>query len=190
MSEPPRVRFATATEWAEWLAEFHADSPGIWLEIGKARSAVRTVSYAAALDVALCFGWIDGQKRSVDDTTWLQRFTPRGPRSRWSKVNREKANALIAAGRMHQAGLEEVERAKRDGRWEAAYDSPRTATVPPDLSAALDADPAARAFFATLDSRNRYSILHRVQAARRPETRARLIDKYVAMLHNGERLHP
>ena len=190
MSEPLRVRFDTATEWEEWLAEFHADSSEIWLEIGRAGRGVHTVSYAEALDVALCFGWIDAQKRSLDDTTWLQRFTPRGPRSRWSKLNREKASALIAAGRMRQAGLAEVERAKRDGRWEAAYDSPSTATVPPDLSAALGADPAARAFFAALDSRNRYAILHRVQAARRPETRARLIAKYVAMLHNGERLHP
>jgi uncharacterized protein YdeI (YjbR/CyaY-like superfamily) len=184
------MRFGTATAWEAWLADFHAASPGIWLEIGKARRGVATVSYADALDVALCFGWIDGQKRSLGDTTWLQKFTPRGPRSRWSKVNRERATALIAAGRMRPAGLAEVERAERDGRWEAAYDSPSTATVPPDLSAALDADPAAHAFFATLDSRNRYAILYRVQAARRPETRARLIGKYVAMLHNGERLHP
>ncbi len=190
MPELPRVRFGTATDWEEWLADFHADSPGVWLEIGRTGRGVRTVSYPEALDVALCFGWIDGQKRSLDDTVWLQKFTPRGPRSRWSKVNREKANALIAAGRMRRAGLAEVERARKDGRWEAAYDSPSTATVPPDLSAALDADPPARAFFATLDSRNRYAILHRVAAARRPETRARLIAKYVAMLHNGERLHP
>jgi uncharacterized protein YdeI (YjbR/CyaY-like superfamily) len=184
------MRFGTATEWEAWLAEFHSDSPGLWLEIGRAGRGVRTVSYAEALDVALCFGWIDGQKRSLDDAAWLQKFTPRGPRSRWSKVNREKANALAAAGRMRQAGVAEVDRAKQDGRWEAAYDSPRTATVPPDLAAALDADAPARAFFATLDSRNRYSILHRIEAARRPETRARLIAKYVAMLHNGERLHP
>jgi uncharacterized protein YdeI (YjbR/CyaY-like superfamily) len=190
MPELPRMRFGTATEWEAWLADFHTDSPGLWLEIGRAGRGVRTVSYAEALDVALCFGWIDGQKRSFDDTAWLQKFTPRRPRSRWSKANREKASALIAAGRMRQAGLAEVERAKQDGRWEAAYDSPSTATVPPDLSAALDADSTARAFFATLDSRNRYAILHRIDAARRPETRARLIAKYVAMLHNGARLHP
>ena len=149
-----------------------------------------TVSYAEALDIALCFGWIDGQKGALDDAYWLQKFTPRRERSRWSKVNRDKATALIEQGRMRPAGLAEVERARGDGRWDAAYDSPSTAAVPPDLQRALDADPQAAAFFETINSQNRYSILYRIQDAKRAETRARRIEKFVTMLREGRTLHP
>jgi uncharacterized protein YdeI (YjbR/CyaY-like superfamily) len=148
------------------------------------------VTYLEALRTALRFGWIDGQARSLDDTHYAQRFTPRRARSIWSKRNREFATALIEAGEMEPAGLREVERAKADGRWDAAYDAPSTAAVPEDLRAALDANPAATEFFAGLDARNRYAILHRVQTAKRPETRARRIEKFVAMLAAGEKLYP
>jgi uncharacterized protein YdeI (YjbR/CyaY-like superfamily) len=162
----------------------------VWLACVKKDAGVPGVTYAEALDVALCHGWIDGQKRKGDERHFLQRFTRRGPRSRWSKINRTRAEALIAEGAMLPAGLAEVERARADGRWEAAYDSHRTATVPPDLEAALAAEPAAAAFFAGLDSANRYAVLYRVQEAKRPETRARRIAKYVAMLAAGEKIHP
>jgi uncharacterized protein YdeI (YjbR/CyaY-like superfamily) len=161
----------------------------VWLACVKKDAGVPGVTYAEALDVALCHGWIDGQKRKGDERHFLQRFTRRGPRSRWSKINRTRAEALIADGAMLPAGLAEVERARADGRWEAAYDSHRTATVPPDLEAALAAEPAAAAFFAQLDSANRYAVLYRVQEAKRPETRARRIAKYVAMLAAGEKIH-
>ncbi len=147
-------------------------------------------SPAEALEVALAWGWIDAQKRAHDDSWWLQRFTPRGPRSMWSKINREKALALIAAGEMKPPGMAEVERARRDGRWDSAYDSPSRASVPDDLAAALAASPRARAFFATLDSANRYAVLYRVQTARKAETRARRIAQLVAMLARHEKLHP
>ncbi|MFI8254269.1 YdeI family protein [Streptomyces filamentosus] len=184
------VAFGSAGEFEAWLGEHHAASPGIWLKLRKKGPGVVALDYAQALDVALCHGWIDGQKAKFDEEWWLQRFTPRRPRSRWSKVNREKAEALAAQGRMRPAGQEEVDRAKADGRWEAAYDGSRTAVVPDDLAAALAAEPAAAAFFETLDRANRFAVLHRVQDARRPETRARRIEKFVAMLANGEKLHP
>src|SRR6266516_2631609 len=171
----PIIRFESAAEWEAWLEENHAQSPGVWIKIAKAGGRQPTVTYPEALDVAICFGWIDGQKASVDDAYWLQKFTRRGPRSKWSKVNRDKAQRLIDEGRMRPAGLAELERAQRDGRWDAAYDSPSTATVPDDLQRALDASPPAREFFATLDSRNRYAILYRIQDAKKPETRARRI---------------
>lgn len=182
--------FASAGAWDEWLEEHHASPDGLWLKIAKKDSGLETVSYAEALDVALCYGWIDGQARRFDDDYWLQRFTPRRPRSKWSKVNREKVTKLIETGRMKPAGLREVERAKADGRWDAAYDSPSKATVPEDLQRELDRNPEASAFFDTLDSRNRYAILYRIQDAKKPETRARRIEKYVAMLDKGEKLHP
>jgi len=183
------VELADRGAWAAWLEAGHASSPGVWLKIAKKGSDVRSVSYAEALEVALCYGWIDGQKRPLDDRFWLQRFTPRNPRSRWSKRNRTLVERLIANGEMAPAGLREVERARADGRWEAAYDSHATATVPPDLQAALDADAGAAAFFAGLDSANRYAILYRIQEARRPETRARRIATFVAMLAEGRRIH-
>ncbi len=186
----PVVTFATRAEWAAWLAREHAACGGVWLQIARKDGGETSVSYAEALDVALCHGWIDGQKRPFDDRFWLQRFTPRTARSRWSKRNRARAEQLIARGEMAPAGLGEVERARADGRWEAAYDSHTTATVPPDLQAALAANPAAAAFFAGLGSTNRYAILYRVQEARRPETRARRIATYVAMLSEGRTIHP
>jgi uncharacterized protein YdeI (YjbR/CyaY-like superfamily) len=184
--ELPIRGFASAKALGAWLAKQHAKSPGIWLKIPKRGSGEPGPTYAEALDEALRFGWIDSQKESFDDAFFLQRFTPRGPKSKWSKINREKVAALIAAGRMEPAGLAAVEAAKRDGRWDAAYDSPRTATVPPDLQEALDADPAAKAFFERLGSQNRYSILFRIQEAKRADTRARRIEKFVAMCARGE----
>jgi uncharacterized protein YdeI (YjbR/CyaY-like superfamily) len=182
--------FATAAEWEAWLAEHHADSDGIWLKFAKKGSGIPTVVYKEAVHEALRYGWIDGHTKRVDDDYYIQRFTPRRARSRWSKINCAKAEALIASGAMQPAGLAEVERAKADGRWEAAYDAPSTATVPDDLRTALDDDPKASAFFETLDATNRYAILHRLQEAKKPETRARRIEKFVAMLRRGETIYP
>ena len=186
----PTLAFESPQSWADWLAEHHETSSGLWLKIAKGGSGTSTVSYPEALECALCFGWIDGQKGRLDDEYWLQRFTPRKPRSRWSKINREKAERLIAEGRMGPAGLREVEAARADGRWEAAYEGQATATVPPDLAAELDRNPAAREFFATLTGANRYAILYRIQDAKRPETRARRIATFVAMLAKHKTLHP
>jgi uncharacterized protein YdeI (YjbR/CyaY-like superfamily) len=188
-AELPVVGFATRAEWAAWLAAEHAASAGVWLRIARKDGGAESVSYSDALDVALCHGWIDGQKDRLDERFWLQRFTPRKPRSRWSKRNRERAEALIAGGEMAAAGMAEIERARADGRWDAAYDSHSTATVPDDLQAQLDANAAAGEFFEGLDSTNRYAILYRIQEARRPETRARRIAKYVAMLSEGRKIH-
>ncbi len=185
-----RRSFADARAWSRWLASNHASSRGVWLQMAKKGSKSVSVTYAEALEVALIWGWIDGQKGKLDDVWWLQRFTPRGPKSIWSKVNREKAAALILAGKMKPPGQAEVERAKRDGRWEAAYASQSQATVPPDLAKALVANPRAAQFFETLESHNRYAILFRVHTAKKPETRAARIVKFVAMLERHERLHP
>ncbi|WP_218004354.1 YdeI/OmpD-associated family protein [Microtetraspora niveoalba] len=184
------LAFPSAEAFETWLAAHHDSSSGIWLKIAKKETGIESVDYAQALDVALCYGWIDGQKAAFDDAHWLQRFTPRRPRSRWSKVNRDKVAALIEQGRIKPPGLLEVERAKGDGRWDAAYDGSRTASVPEDLARALADNPAAEAFFATLDSRNRYSVLYRVQDAKKPETRARRIEQYVAMLAEHKKIHP
>jgi uncharacterized protein YdeI (YjbR/CyaY-like superfamily) len=184
------IQLADQGAWEEWLDANHRDSSGVWLRIAKKASGIETVSYEEALDVALAYGWIDGQRAGHDDRFYLQRFTARGPRSRWSRRNRDKATALIERGVMKAAGLEQVERARADGRWDAAYAGPRTATVPEDLERELDANPAAKEFFATLDSANRYAILYRVEEAKRPETRARRIEKFVAMLAAGEKIHP
>lgn len=186
----PVLHFESADAWEAWLADSHANSPGVWLKIAKKGSGVPSVDYSAAVDAALCYGWIDGQKDSHDVTFWLQRFTPRRPDSKWSRINTERAEALIHGGRMRPAGLREVEMAKADGRWQAAYDSPSTATVPADLDVALKANPRAAAFFATLDRANRYAILYRVADAKRPETRARRIATLVAMLAEHNKLHP
>jgi uncharacterized protein YdeI (YjbR/CyaY-like superfamily) len=182
--------FASAAEWESWLREHHESAPGVWIMFARKGSGLPTVTYLEALHAALCFGWIDGQARGHDDSHYLQRFTPRRARSIWSKRNRDFATALIESGRMQPAGLREVQRARDDGRWDAAYDAPSTATVPDDLRAALDADPRAAALFAGLSSQNRYAILHRIQTAKRPETRARRIEKFVAMLARGETLYP
>jgi uncharacterized protein YdeI (YjbR/CyaY-like superfamily) len=184
------VPFASEDAWEAWLAAEHASSDGIWIRFAKKGSGIASVTYAEALEAALCYGWIDGQSKRVDDSWFLQRFTPRRARSPWSSRNRARALALIEAGRMQPAGLREVERAQADGRWDAAYEGPATTTVPDDLRRALDENPAARDRFATLDSRNRYAILYRVQEAKRPETRARRIDTFVAMLAEGKTLHP
>ena len=163
----PIIAFASSNAWETWLEKHHATANGLWLKIAKKGSGIDTVSYAEALDVALCYGWIDGQKASFDDHHWLQRFTPRRPRSKWSKVNREKATELIKRGEMKPAGLREVERATQDGRWDAAYDAQSTATVPDDLRREFDKNVVARKFFSTLDSRNRYAILYQIQDAKK-----------------------
>lgn len=188
--ELPMMRFSSRDEWEEWLRENHASSDGVWLRIARKGSGETSITSPQALEVALRHGWIDGQVKGLDETTWLQKYTPRGARSIWSKVNREKVTALIEAGKMHPAGIAEVERAKADGRWDAAYDPPSRITVPPDLRAALDAEPAAAAFFATLDSRNRYAILHRTHTAKKAETRAARIAKFVEMLKRRETIYP
>ncbi|GAA4569381.1 YdeI/OmpD-associated family protein [Planotetraspora kaengkrachanensis] len=184
------VSFESAEAFETWLSEHHAISAGVWLKLRKKGPGIVALDYAQALDVALCYGWIDGQKGKYDDLYWLQRFTPRRPNSKWSKVNRDKTVALIEQGRMRPAGLAEVERAKASGRWEAAYDGARTASVPDDLVAALAANPAAAEFFEKLDRQNRYAILYRIQDVKKTETRARRIEKYVAMLAEGKKLHP
>ncbi|MGN6172066.1 MAG: YdeI/OmpD-associated family protein [Streptosporangiaceae bacterium] len=186
----PVVSFESTDAWDAWLTAHAADSPGLWLKIAKKGSAGRSISYSDALDVALCHGWIDGQKGRLDDEYWLQRFTPRKPGSKWSKINTERAAALIASGRMRPAGLGEVERAQGDGRWEQAYESQSRVTVPEDLARALAANQRARAFFATLDSTNRYAILYRIGTAKRPETRAKRIDAFVAMLSEHKKIYP
>jgi uncharacterized protein YdeI (YjbR/CyaY-like superfamily) len=184
------IAFESRRAWETWLAEQHATSSGLWLRIARRDANIDSVSHPEALEVAISYGWIDGQRKALDDRHWLQRFTPRKPGSTWSKVNRAKATELIEKGAMKHAGLREVERAKADGRWESAYDAQSTATVPDDLQGALDESPGAQAFFSTLDSRNRYAILHRIQDAKKPETRARRIEKYVAMLKEHEKIYP
>ena len=181
------LELADGAAWRAWLAAHHADSNGVWLVTAK--KGVAGVSRDEALNEALCHGWIDGQARSRDDATYLQRYTPRRSRSAWSQRNTKIVERLTAEGRMHPAGLAEVERAKADGRWEAAYAGPATIEVPDDLVAALDAEPQAKAMFETLNSSNRYSVLYRIQTAKKPETRARRIEKYVAMLARGETIH-
>ncbi len=182
--------FRTAKAWETWLEKNHAKSPGIRVRFAKKGASISTMSFEDALDVALCYGWIDGQGKSEGNETYVQKFTPRRPRSTWSKRNRERVLQLIDEGRMKPAGLTEIERAREDGRWDAAYDSPAQASVPPDLDAALKRDKKASAFFRTLDARNRYAILHRIQTAKKSETRQRRIEKFVEMLRRGEKLYP
>jgi uncharacterized protein YdeI (YjbR/CyaY-like superfamily) len=189
-AELPTLSFATPRDYSDWLSGHHASSRGIWLRLARKGSGTASITYAEAIDVALAWGWIDGQKQSGDETSWLQKFTPRGAKSVWSKINREKALALIEAGAMQPAGLAEVERAKRDGRWDAAYDPPSRATVPDDLQAALVRNAKAAAFFRALDAKNRYAVLWRVQTAKKAETRQKRIAELVAMLARGEKVHP
>jgi uncharacterized protein YdeI (YjbR/CyaY-like superfamily) len=186
----PVIAFARAADFEAWLEADGASSSGLWVKLAKKGPQASGIDYATALEAALCFGWIDGQKRSYDEGFWLQRFTPRSARSRWSRINRDKADALIGAGRMRPAGRREVDLARADGRWDAAYEGQRSVAVPEDLQAALDADPRAAAFFAALDSANRYAVLYRVHEAKRAETRARRIEQLVAMLHAHETIHP
>jgi uncharacterized protein YdeI (YjbR/CyaY-like superfamily) len=187
-AEQPVLFFATPVELEAWIDEHGEESDGIWLKFAKKDSGIESVVYAEAVEIALSHGWIDGQAKRLDDHHYLQRFTPRRSRSKWSKINRETAERLIAEGRMRAAGLREIARAKEDGRWDDAYDSPSTATVPDDFQAALDAEPAAAEFFATLGSTKRYSFLYRITDAKRPETRAKRIADYVALLARGETL--
>ena len=189
-SDLEAVLFPSAAAWQDWLDSEHARSPGLWLKLAKKDAPEPTISYAEALDVALCFGWIDAQTRGLDNEYWLKRFTPRRPQSKWSKINTDKAEELIAFGRMRPAGLREVEKAKADGRWDAAYLGPRTITVPDDLAQALAANPAAANFFAAISSVNRYAILYRISTVKRPETRAKKISQYVEMLAEHKTIHP
>jgi len=186
----PRLAFRDQQAWADWLQINHGTSSGLWIQLAKKGSAGRSLSYAEAVDVALCYGWIDGQSKGNNATSWLQKFTPRRKRSIWSKINREKAERLISEGRMQPAGLAEVGRARQDGRWEAAYDSPRAATVPADFQTALKNRPQASAFFGTLNSQNRFAILFRLQTAKKAGTRARRIEQFIRMLENHEKLYP
>ena len=186
----PTLTFAEQEAWEAWLEANGATVTGVWLRIAKRSAEQPTVSYAQALESALCYGWIDGQKQAESEHYWLQRFTPRTAKSIWSKINKAKAEALISAGRMRPTGLRAVELAKRDGRWEAAYSSASTSAVPDDLQHALDANPKAKQFFATLNSQNRYAILFRIQNVKKAETRAKKISQFIDMLSNGEKLHP
>ncbi|HKQ69686.1 MAG TPA: YdeI/OmpD-associated family protein [Polyangiaceae bacterium] len=185
----PILEFSRAADWSDWLRANHASSQAVLLRIPK-KGADKAISYADALDAALAWGWIDSQKRALDEDAWLQRFSPRKAKSPWSKINRAKAEALIATGTMEAPGLAEVERAKRDGRWEGAYDGARSSSVPPDLAAAFARNARAGAFFETLDSANRYAILYRVQTSKTPETRAARIARFVAMCARHETIHP
>ncbi len=184
----PTLTFAGPAEWEEWLAANH-ESPGVIIKMAKKASGIPSVAMPEVLDIALCYGWIDAIRRAFDDDYYLQKYCPRAKRSKWSVINRDKAEALIAAGRMQPSGLAEVERAKADGRWAAAYEGSRNMEVPPDLQAELDARPAAAEFFAGLSSQNRYAILFQLHDAKKPETRARRLKKFLGMLERGETLH-
>ncbi len=186
----PVKLFRNRGAWDAWLDSHGTSSPGLWLRIAKKAASLKSVTYAEALESALCHGWIDGQRRAHDEDSFLQRFTPRGPRSIWSKINRAKVLELIDAGRMRPAGLAAIERAKQNGRWEAAYDSHRTGEVPDDFLAALDRNPAARDFFATLNNQNRYAVIFRLQTAIKEDTRARRIEKFIEMFARREKIHP
>jgi uncharacterized protein YdeI (YjbR/CyaY-like superfamily) len=181
--------FRSAEAWHAWLEQHHGASPGLWVKIAKKDSGIDSVHYPQVLESALCFGWIDGRRRALDEQHFLQRFTPRRSRSRWSQINRETAERLIAEGRMAPAGLAEVERARGDGRWDAAYAGQKRMEVPDDLRRELDARPQAAAFFAGLTSQNRYAILYRLHDAKKPETRARRLATFIAMLEAGETIH-
>ena len=189
-AELPIRTFEGKKDWAVWLDKNHSTSSGVWLKLARKASGIQSVTYDEALEVALCYGWIDGQRKSHDETSFLQKFTRRGPRSIWSKINTEKAQRLIESGKMKPAGLKAVESAKQDGRWDAAYASQSKAVPPEDLQAELDRNTKAKAFFATLDSRNRYAILHRIHTAKKAETRAKRIGEFVSMLAKKEKIYP
>jgi uncharacterized protein YdeI (YjbR/CyaY-like superfamily) len=186
----PVKLFKTPKEWAAWLEKNQATSSGLWVRIAKKGSGIKSISYAEAVEVALCYGWIDGQKQTYDETSWRQKFTRRGTRSIWSEINREKALALIDNGKMKPAGLKAVESAKESGRWDTAYASPKKAIMSDDFQAELDKNPKAKAFFATLKGSNRYAILFRIQTAKKPETREKRIREFIRMLENGEKIYP
>jgi len=182
--------FKSAAEFRSWLKKSHADSDGIWLRIFKKDSSEKSISYAEALDQALCYGWIDGQKQAHDAHSWLQKLTPRRPASGWSKINTTHVERLITSGQMAPAGLKAVEAAKNDGRWQAAYDSPRDAAPPDDFLRALEKNRKAKTFFETLNRANVYSIVYRLQTAKKPETRKRRMKMILEMLTRGEKFHP
>jgi uncharacterized protein YdeI (YjbR/CyaY-like superfamily) len=189
MADLPTLSFVSQEEWEDWL-EANESAEGVWMRIAKKASGIESITHPEALEVALCHGWIDGQRKRLDDDFFLQKFTPRTARSVWSRINRDKAERLLEAGRMRPGGLQEMERAKADGRWDAAYEPQSTASVPKDLQRELDRRPDAAAFFAGLDSRNRYAILYRLQDAKRPETRARRLSEFVAMLEEHRKVYP
>lgn len=188
-TEYPILLFESKKKWADWLAKQHDKSAGVWLKLAKKDAGVPTVTYAEAVEVALCYGWIDGQAKRVDDKYWFQKYTPRGPRSIWSKINTERAERLVARGEMNPAGLKAIEAAMKDGRWDAAYASPKNITVPDDFQAALDQNQKARDFFETLTGSNRYAILFRIQTAKKADTRARRIQQFIEMLEKNEKLY-
>lgn len=186
---PEPRSFRSSKELRAWLAKEHARAPALLLRIYKKDSGVPSVTYADALDQALCFGWIDGQKRPLDADSWVQKFTPRRARSRWSKINTAHVDRLVQQGQMTPAGLQEVEAAKADGRWAAAYDSSTTATVPPEFVEALARNAKAKQFYATLNKTNLYAIAYRLQTAKRPETKTKRISLIIDMLARGEKFH-
>jgi uncharacterized protein YdeI (YjbR/CyaY-like superfamily) len=186
----PLLLVESQSAWEDWLGQNHAEAKGVWLQIAKKGQGVVSVSYAEAVAGGLCYGWIDGQKKAYNEQFYLQRFTPRRPNSIWSKVNVAKATELIESGRLAPSGLAEVERAKADGRWQAAYAPQSADEIPADLQTALDAHPQAQAFFAQLNKVNRYAFCFRVQTAKKPQTRQARIQKFIAMLENGEQFYP
>ncbi len=188
-SDLPILPFASKKKWTDWLAKQHDKSPGVWLKIAKRDSGIASVTYDEALESALCYGWIDGQKKGFDDKYWLQKFTPRGPKSIWSKINTEKVERLIESGEMRPAGLKSIEAAKNDGRWDAAYASQKNISIPDDFHSALDKNKKAKAFFETLKSAERYSFLFRIQTAKKAETRAKRIQQFIEMLERNEKFH-
>lgn len=188
--ELPTLFFADRLTFEEWLESHHEVSPGIWLRIAKKHAGFDSVTYEEALEAALCYGWIDSRKETYDERSWLQRFTPRGPRSIWSKVNKDKAERLIAEGRMKLPGFAAIEAAKRNGLWDQAYESQSRASLPEDLASELERNAKAKAFYDSLDKRNQYAILFRVHNAKKPETRAKRIQQFITMLEQGERIYP
>ena len=186
----PLQFFATPADFERWLDKHHASATVVWIKMAKKKSGLPSITWTEAVDVALCYGWIDGQSKSLGETYSLQRFTPRGKQSRWSKLNRERVARLTKAGRMQPAGIAEVRRAKADGRWAAAYDSAANARVPDDLAKALAKSAKAKKFFDSLSATNRFSILYRLQTAKKPETRARRLEKFIEMLNKGEKVQP
>jgi uncharacterized protein YdeI (YjbR/CyaY-like superfamily) len=185
----PIAAFASAAEWEAWLDAEHASSDGVWIKFAKKGSGIDSVSYPEAVEIGLCFGWIDSQMKSLDERFYIQKFTPRRAKSKWSRVNREKIEELTKQGRMKPAGLAEVELAKADGRWEAAYSSPANVEVPDDLQKALDASPKAAEFWAVLNKSNRYAIVYQLEDAKKPATRTRRLEKFLGMLERGEKLY-
>lgn len=190
MIEPNILSFESPKAWREWLSKNYTLEEGLWLRMYKKASGVKTVTYAQALDEALCYGWIDGQMRSYDELSYIQKFTPRRSKSMWSKKNRDNVERLIAAGKMRQPGLDQINAAKTDGRWDAAYDAPSTMTVPPDFASALDRSSKAKEFFATLNKSNTYAILWRIATAKKSETRTKRIQDCIKKLENEEKFHP